>query len=352
MKILAINPGSTSTKLGLFDDDKPLYKESISHHVEELSRFSTSFDQKDFRTQAVLEFLRKNNVDLKTIDAVIGRGGILKPLPAGTYKVNETMLEELRHASYDHPSNIGAVIALEIAGATGVPAYIADPVCVDEFEDVARISGLKELERLSLSHALNTRATLFKYTEEVHKSVLETNVVIAHLGGGISITPIKNGKMVDVSGANDGGPFSPERSGALPTTKLIRFCFSSGMKEKELVDYVTKRGGLASYLGTTDLRKVTELIDAGDKHARLIFDAMCYQIAKEIGAMATVLKGNVEAILLTGGMAFNETLVAEVTERVAWIAPVKVYPGEEELEALASAALRVLRGEEQAKEYI
>lgn len=351
MKILAIDPGSTSTKLGLFDDDKPIYKESISHNVEELSKFSTSFDQKDFRTQAVLEFLGKNNVDLKTIDVVIGRGGILKPLPAGTYKVNETMLEELKNASYDHPSNIGAVIASEIAGGIGVPAYIADPVCVDEFEDIARISGLKELERLSLSHALNTRVTLFKYAAEVHKGISDVNVVIAHLGGGISITPIKNGKMVDVSGANDGGPFSPERSGALPTTKLIRFCFKSGMKEKELVDYVTKKGGLASYLGTNDLRKVTEMIDSGDTKAKLVFDAMCYQIAKEIGAMATVLKGNVEAILLTGGMAFNKTLVSEVSERVGWIAPVKVYPGEEELEALASAALRVLRGEEQAKEY-
>jgi butyrate kinase len=338
MKILAIDPGSTSTKLGLFDDDKPIYKETLSHNVEELSRFSSSFEQKDFRMQAVLEFLGKNNVDLKTIDAVIGRGGIIKPLQAGTYTVNETMLEDLKNSSYDHPSNIGAVIAFGIAGQIGVPAYIADPVCVDEFEDIARISGLKEIERPALSHVLNTRATLFKYAEEVHKGISEMNVVIGHLGGGISITAIKKGKMVDVSGA-------------LPTARLIKFCLRSGMSEKQLLDYVTKKGGLASYLGVNDLRKVTEMIDSGNTDAKLVFDAMCYQIAKEIGAMATVLKGSAEAILLTGGMAFDKTLVSEVSERVAWIAPVKIYPGEEELEALAGAALRVLRGEEQAKEY-
>jgi butyrate kinase len=351
MKILAIDPGSTSTKVGLFDDDKPVYKGSVSHSVEELSRFSTSFEQKDFRTQAVLAFLAKNDVDLKTIDAVIGRGGIIKPLRAGTYAVNQRMLDDLKNSPYDHPSNIGAVIALGIAEQIGVPAYIADPICVDEFEDVARISGLKELERPTLSHALNTRATLFKYAKEVHKDVSEINVVIGHLGGGISITPIKNGKMVDTSGASDGGPFSPERSGALPTTLLIKFCFRSGMNEKQLLDYVTKRGGLASYLETNDLRKAKEMIDSGNTDAKLVFDAMCYQIAKEIGAMATVLKGSVEAILLTGGMAFDKALVSEISGRVEWIAPVKVYPGEEELEALASAALRVLRGEEQAREY-
>ena len=352
MRVLAIDPGSTSTKLGLFDDNKPVYKESLLHDVEELSRFSTSFEQKDFRTQAVLAFLARNNVDLKTIDAVIGRGGIIKPLRAGTYAVNEKMLDDLKSSLYDHPSNIGAVIALEIAGQIGVPAYIADPISVDEFEDVARISGLKEIERPTLSHALNTRATLFKYAAEVHKNVSEINAVIAHLGGGISITAIKKGKMVDTASGGDTGPFSPGRSGELPTASLIRFCFSSGMTEKPLLDYVLNKGGLTSYLGVNDLRKATEMIDAGNKEAKLVVDAMCYQIAKDIGAMATVLKGRVEAILLTGGMAFDKTLVSEVTERVGWIAPVKVYPGEEELEALSAAALRVLSGEEQAREYV
>ncbi len=351
MKILAINPGSTSTKVGLFDDEKSIFKESISHSVDELSKFSTSFEQKDFRTRAVLDMLKKNNVDLKTINAVIGRGGILKPLQAGVYKVNEKMLEELKNASVDHPSNIGAVIAHEIAKEINVTAYIADPVCVDEFEDIARFSGLKELERPTLSHALNIRATLFKYATETKKNVAEINAVIAHLGGGISISPIKNGKMVDVSGANDGGPFSPERSGALPATRLIKFSFKSGKSEKELIDYITKRGGLISHLGTNDLRKVTEMINAGDAHAKLIFDAMCYQIAKEIGAMATVLMGKAEVILLTGGMSYNEMLVAEIKERVGWIAPIRVYPGEEELEALASAVVRVSKGLEISKEY-
>jgi butyrate kinase len=352
MRIIAINPGSTSTKIGLFEDEKPIFKESISHSVEELSKFSTSFDQKDFRTQAILDMLKRNNVDLKTIDAVIGRGGIVKPLQAGVYKVNETMLEDLKNASVDHPSNIGAVIANKLAKEIDIPAYIADPVCVDEFEDIARISGLKELERPTLSHALNIRATLFKYASEFQKDASDVNVIVAHLGGGISISPIKNGRMVDVSGANDGGPFSPERSGALPTTKLIKFCFRSGMNEKELVDYVTKKGGLVSYLGTNDLRKVTEMINTGNSYAKLIFDSMCYQISKEIGAMATVLMGKIEAILLTGGMAFNEMLVKEIKERVSWIAPIKVYPGEEELEALAYAVVRVSKGLEVPKEYI
>jgi butyrate kinase len=351
MKILAINPGSTSTKIGLFEDEKPLLKESISHSAEELSKYSTSFEQKDFRTQKVLEILARNNFDLKSIDAVVGRGGILKPLEAGVYKVNEIMIGDLKNSAVDHISNIGAVIASEIAQDLGIPAYIADPVCVDEFEDVARISGIKELERPSLSHALNIRATLFKYAAEVGKSAVEVNAVIAHLGGGISITPIKNGKIVDVSMANDGGPFSPERAGALPTTRLIKFAFKSGKSEKEIIDYITKRAGLVSHLGTNDLRKVTEMISSDDAHAKLIFDAMCYQIAKEIGAMSTVLKGTVEAILLTGGMTYNEMLVNEVKGRVSWIAPVRVYPGEEELEALASAVVRVEKGIERAKDY-
>ncbi|MEN6388205.1 MAG: butyrate kinase [Candidatus Cryosericum sp.] len=352
MRILAINPGSTSIKLGLFDDDKAIYKESIVHDVEELSRFSTCFEQKDFRTQKVLDFLKKNNVDLKTIDAVIGRGGITKPVKAGVYVVNERMLNDLKNSSVDHPSNLGGWIAVYIAGQIGVPAYIADPVCVDEFEDVARISGLKQIERPTLSHALNTRATLFKYAAEVHKGISELNVVVGHLGGGISITAIKKGKMVDTASRGDAGPFSPDSSGELPTATLIRFCFSSGWSEKQLIDAAMKNGGLTSYLGVNDLRKVEEMIDSGNTYAKLVFDAMCYQIAKHIGAMATVLKGGAEAILLTGGMAYDRRLVSEVTERVGWIAPVKVYPGEEELEALAGAAMRVLRHEEEAQEYV
>ncbi|MFZ2413073.1 MAG: butyrate kinase [Candidatus Cryosericum sp.] len=352
MRILAINPGSTSTKLGLFDDDKPIYKESLLHDVEELSRFSTSFEQKDFRTQVVLAFLARNNVDLTTIDAVIGRGGIIKPVKAGVYVVNERMLNDLKNSSVDHPSNLGGWIAFQIAGQIGAPAYIADPVCVDEFEDVARISGLKEIERPTFSHALNTRATLFKYAAEVHREISELNIVIGHLGGGISITAIKKGKMVDTVSREYGGPFSPGSSGELPTAPLIRFCFNSGWSEKQLMDAVTKNGGLASYLGVNDLRKVEEMIDSGNADAKLVFDAMCYQIAKQIGAMAAVLKGSAEAILLTGGMAYDRRLVSEITERVGWIAPVKVYPGEEELEALAGAALRVLRHEEEAREYV
>ncbi len=351
-RILAMDPGSTSTKVGLFEDDKLVYTSSVSHSVEELAQYPTALDQKDLRVKGVLELLARNSIDLKSIDAVIGRGGIVKPLPAGTFIVNDAMISDLRRSSHDHASNVGALMALAIAEQIGVPAYIADPVCVDEFEDVARISGLKELERPTLSHALNTRATLFKYAASVGKDISQLNVVVGHLGGGISITAVKGGRMVDTSGAMDGGPFSPERSGALPTTLLIKFCFRSGMNEKQVLDYTTKKGGLVSYLGTNDLRKAKEMVSSGNAEATLVFHAMCYQIGKEIGAMAAALKGTAEAILLTGGMANDQDLVAEVTEYVSWIAPIKVYPGEGELEALAAAALRVLRGQDKPKEYV
>jgi butyrate kinase len=349
--VLSINPGSTSTKLGLFEGEKAVFKESLSHGAEELAQYSTCFEQLNFRKQAVLSFLASNGVSLASLAAVIGRGGVLKPLGAGTYRVNEKMIADLGRPREDHPSNLGGIIAYEIAKAVGVPAYIADPVSVDEFTEVARLSGLKEIERRSLGHALNVRATAFKYTHDHKRRLEEINLVVAHLGGGISIVPFRQGQMVDVNCANDMGPFSPERAAGLPVTPLIRLCFQSGKSEKEMVAWVTKKGGLISYLGTNDLREVKRRLAAGDEKAKLVFQAMCYQIAKEIGAMATVLHGDLEAIVLTGGLAFDEDLVADLNKRVGWIAPLAVYPGEEELEALNSAVLRLLSGEEAEKEY-
>ena len=352
MRILAINPGSTSTKVGLYDDEKLVFSESIHHSNEELTKFSALMEQREFRKNEVLKILSSHNIELSSLDAIVGRGGALKPIEAGTYKVNEVMINDLIHARVEHASNLGGIIANEIAKSLGIPAFIADPVSVDEFEDIARISGLKDIERLSLLHTLNIRANAYKYAREHGKSFDELNLVVAHLGGGISVTPIKNGKIIDVNNANEGGPFSPERAGGLPSINIIEMAYSGKYSLKELKRLLTKKAGMVSYLETNDMREVVKKVKSGDEYAKLIFDAMCYQIAKEIAAMSTVLMGNVEAIILTGGVSYNKELTDEVEKRVGWIAPVVVYPGEKELEALAFAGLRVLRGEEKAKEYV
>ncbi len=352
MKILVINPGSTSTKVALYEDEKEVFAESVHHSAEELARFETLAEQKNFRKEKVLKILSKHGVKPSGLDAVIGRGGILKPIEAGTYAVNEKMLYDLEHSKVDHASNLGGIIAYEIARPLGIPAFIADPVSVDEFEDLARISGLKEIKRLSLLHTLNIRANAYRYAKENGKKFSQLNIIVAHLGGGISVAPIKNGKIVDVNNANEGGPFSPERAGGIPSIAVVEMAYSGKYSENDLKRLLTKKGGVISYLGTNDMKEVISKAKSGDEYAALIFDAMCYQIAKEIGAMATVLKGNVEAIILTGGISHNKEVVDAVKKRVEWIAPVIVYPGEKELEALAFAALRVLKGEESPKEYV
>jgi len=350
--ILVINPGSTSTKIAIFNQEgKEIFKEAISHSTEELSKFKSLLEQGPVRKKIILETLKKKNIDTNSLKAVIGRGGILKPLEAGTYKVNDKLIEDLKNSPMEHASNLGGIIAHEIAEEIDVPAYIADPVSVDEFADIARISGLKGIERKSLLHTLNIRANAFRYTKEQGKKLEELNLIIAHLGGGISIAPIKKGKIVDVNNANDGGPFSPERTGSLPNKALIHLCYSGKYSEKELNKLITHKGGLVSYLGTNDVREVMKKIEQGDKYAELIFEAMCYQIAKEVGAMATVLKGKVEAIILTGGIAHNEILVNRIKDRAGWIAPIVAYPGEEEMKALAQAVIRVIKSEEKVKTY-
>jgi len=350
--ILIINPGSTSTKIAVFNQQgEEIFRENISHSPEELAQYKTLLQQVPARKNIILNTLENKGIKLSSIKAVVGRGGILKPLVAGTYEVNDKLIEDLKNSPREHASNLGGIIAGEIAEEIGVTSYIADPVCVDEFSELARISGLKGIKRESLLHTLNVRANAFRYAREKGKKLEEINLIVAHLGGGISIAPIAKGKIVDVNNANDGGPFSPERTGSLPNKALINLCYSGKYSEKELIKLITHQGGLVSHLGTNDLREVMKMIEKGDNYAQLIFEAMIYQIAKEIGAMATVLKGDLEAIILTGGMAYNNILVEKLTTRIDWIAPIVVYPGEEEMKSLAQAIIRVIKGEEEVKTY-
>jgi len=370
-RVLTINPGSTSTKVAIYEDEHPLFVETIHHSAEDIAAFSRIADQYAFRRDAVLSLLDEQDVHPDSLDAVVGRGGLLRPIPSGTYRVNERMLNELRPEvasltveglrhpkEREHASNLGALIADEIANRAGIPAFIVDPVCVDEFDEIARISGLPEIERRSLSHALNLKAVARRAAEELGKRYDEVNLVVAHLGGGISVSPHRRGRMVDVNQALDGtGPFAPERAGGLPVGDVVRMAYSMSPHDEahytyeEMIKKISGRGGLVAHLGTNDARLVEQRIKDGDEHARLIYEAMAYQIAKEIGLMATVLKGDVDAIVLTGGMARSDMLVAWIVERVEWIAPVMIYPGEDEMLAMAQGALRVLRGEEEARDY-
>lgn len=352
-RILVINPGSTSTKVAVYEDETPLHRQNTSHSSEELAAYPRIFDQYPLRRDAVLRFLEEKEVPLGSLHAVVGRGGILRPISSGTYRVNDKMLAELRAPKErEHVSNLGAVIAHEIAMAAGIPAFVVDPVCVDEFDDIARISGLPEIERRSLSHALNLKAAARRAAKELGKPYKDLNLIVVHLGGGISVSAHRRGRMVDVNQALDGtGPFAPERAGGLPIGDVIRMCYSGQYTYEQMFKKIAGQGGLVAHLGTNDAREVERRIAAGDEHARLIYEAMAYQIAKEIGLMSTVLKGDVDAIVLTGNLAYSEMLVAWIRERVEWIAPLLIYPGEDEMLSMAQGVLRVLRGEEQTKDY-
>ncbi len=351
-RILSINPGSTSTKVALYEDETPVFEEVIRHSAEEVGRFERIADQYEFRRDVILNLLREKGVRLESLDAVVGRGGLLRPIPSGTYRVNQRMLDDLRHPAREHASNLGAFLAHEIASQANVPAFIVDPVCVDEFESLARISGLPEIERKSLSHALNLKAVARKAARRLGRKYEEVNLVVTHMGGGISVSPHRRGRMIDVNQALDGtGPFSPERAGGLPIGDLVRMAYSGKYTYEQLYRRLVGGGGLVAHLGTNDAVEVERRIADGDEHARLVYEAMAYQIAKEIGGMATVLNGEVDAVVLTGGLAHSEMLVGWIRARVEWIAPVLVFPGEDEMEAMTLGALRVLRGEEEAKEY-
>ncbi|WP_211204206.1 butyrate kinase [Thermoanaerobacter italicus] len=351
--ILVINPGSTSTKVAVFKDKEPVFTETLRHSSEELAKYKNIIDQFEFRTQAILNMLKEKGISLSEIDAIVGRGGLLKPIESGTYIVNEKMIEDLKKAERgEHASNLGGIIAYTLAKEHDIEAYIVDPVVVDELEDIARITGMPEIEKSSIFHALNQKAIARRLAADLNKKYEEVNLIIAHLGGGISIGAHKHGRVVDVNDALNGeGPFSPERAGALPVLDLVKLCYSGKYTYQEMKKRLIGQGGIVAHLGTNDVREVYKKIEEGDKKAELVLEAMAYQTAKEIGAMAVVLKGQVDAIGITGGIAYNEDFVKRISERVKFIAPIYVYPGEDEMSALAQGAYRVLSGEEKAKMY-
>lgn len=352
-KLLIINPGSTSTKIGVYEDTKELFEETLRHSSEEIGKYETIFDQIDFRKEIIVNILKEKNFDLNTLDAIVGRGGMLRPMESGTYKVNETMLEDLKvGVQGQHASNLGGILADRIAKELNIPAFIVDPVVVDELDEVARVSGVPELPRLSKFHALNQKAVAKRYAKENNISYSDLNLIVVHMGGGVSVGAHKKGRVVDVNNALDGeGPFSPERAGTVPVGDLIKLCYSNKYTEKEMYSKIIGKGGYVAYLNTNDARDVLKLVEEGDKEAKLYLDAFIYQIAKAVGANATVLEGKVDSIILTGGIAYSDVVVEALKARIGWIANVTVYPGEDELLALAEGALRVLNGEEEAKEY-
>lgn len=351
-RILVINPGSTSTKIALFEGESPVFVETLRHTVEELAPYPEIIDQYDFRKKVILDVLRQKGIDLATLSAVTGRGGILKPIESGVYAVNDIMVNELRESRYGkHASNLGALIAREIANEVGVPSFIADPVVVDELGDLARVTGVPGVERLCRFHALNHKAMARQAAAKLGGKYEEMNLIVVHLGGGISVGAHCRGRVIDVNNALDGdGPFSPERAGGLPTGGFRQMIYRLG-DEKKIYHQLVGGGGLVAYLGTNDAREVERRAEAGDEQARFYYEAMAYQVSKEIGAMAAVMKGDVQGIVLTGGIAHSKMLVSWIRERVEFIAPIVLLPGEFEVEPLAWGTLRVLSGEEQPKVY-
>jgi butyrate kinase len=352
-RILAVNPGGMSTKIAVYEGGERVFDASVEHPREELARFETIPEQLDYRKDAIERALADGGEADRPLDAVVGRGGLLKSIPSGVYAVNDEMLEDARTGFHgQHASNLGALLALGLSEDLGGAAFIVDPVSVDEFAPLARYSGHRDIERKSLGHALNTKATAKKAAAELRKPLGSINLIVAHLGSGISITPLERGRMVDVNNAASGGPFSPERTGGLPLIEMLDYMIAQDHDPNRMKAIILKEGGLQSYLGTNLLRQVIERIEGGDARAREVVDAMAYQIGKEIGAMATVLRGDVDSIVLTGAMAHSEHLVGLVRERVGFLAKsFLVLPGENELESLAAGALAVLRGEEAPRVY-
>jgi len=350
--ILAINPGSTSTKVAVFKGEENILQKNLNHSAEEVDKFEKITDQYEYRQKMIMNWMKESGISTESLSAVVGRGGLLKSIPGGTYKVTDVMIEDLKlGVQGEHASNLGGIIAKGIADQEGIPSFIVDPVAVDEFEDIARISGMPELQRKSLVHALNIKAVARRAARDMGKGLDELNFIVAHLGGGISIAPLLKGRIVDVNNANDGGPFSPERAGGVPVGAVIKMCYSGEYTQADMKKKLVGKAGLVGYLGTNDARDVVGMIKNGDKNAELVFDAMAYQIAKEIGSMAVVLMGKVDAVILTGGLAYSELLCDRISKRVAFIGPVMMYPGEDEMQALAEGAARVLGGEEKAKLY-
>ncbi len=353
IKSLIINPGSTSTKIGVFEDETLLFEETLRHSTEEISQYASIVDQKDFRKKIITDLLAEKEFDIKSLNVVVGRGGMLKPIPGGTYEVTDALLADLKvGVQGQHASNLGGILAREIADEIGVPSYIVDPVVVDELNSVARFSGVPELPRTSVFHALNQKAVAKRYAKEIGKSYDSLRLIVVHMGGGVSVGAHENGRIVDVFNALDGdGAFSPERAGAVPSGALIKMCFSGKYTEKEVYSKIVGKGGFNAYLGTNDMREVNKMVEAGNADAAAAKEAFLYQVAKDMGSMACVLKGKVDRIIVTGGIAYNADVIDALKDYAGFIAPFTVYPGEDELLALTQGALRVLNGEEEAMQY-
>lgn len=350
-KMLAINPGSTSTKIALYEDEKEVFCITLDHPAEEIEKYNRVQDQFDMRKNVVLSFMKENGYDVNELSAVVGRGGMVPSVKSGAYLVNESMVDRLNNKPViEHASNLGALIAYEIACSIGKKAYIYDSVRVDELKDIARISGMKDIPRSSTSHALNSRAMAMKTAKKYNKNYSEMNFIVAHLGGGISLSVHEKGQMVDII-ADDEGPFSPERAGRVPCVELINLCYSGKFDKRTMQKKLRGNGGLKSYLNTVDAREVEKMILSGNEEAKLVYEAMAYQVAKGIGELATVVEGRVDAIVITGGIAHSNMLTSWIKKRVEFIAPVEIMPGENEMESLALGTLRVLRGMEEAREY-
>ncbi|MFR7934911.1 MAG: butyrate kinase [Clostridium perfringens] len=352
-KLLIINPGSTSTKIGVYEGEKEILEETLRHSAEEILKYDTIFDQLDFRKEVILNVLKEKGIDINELDAVVGRGGMLKPIEGGTYEVNDAMVEDLKiGVQGPHASNLGGILSNEIAKEIGKRAFIVDPVVVDEMEEVARLSGVPELPRKSKFHALNQKAVAKRYAKEHNTSYEDVNLIVVHMGGGVSVGAHRKGRVIDVNNALDGdGPFSPERAGGVPSGELLEMCFSGKYSKEEVYKKLVGKGGFVAYANTNDARDLIKLSQEGDEKGSLIFNAFIYQIAKEIGSMAVVLDGEVDAIVLTGGIAYSDYVTNAINKKVKWIAPMVVYGGEDELLALAQGAIRVLDGVEEAKIY-
>lgn len=353
IKSLVINPGSTSTKIGVFEDDTLLFEETLRHSTEELAGYASITDQKDFRKDIILKFFEDKNIEINSLDMTVGRGGLLKPIVSGTYAICDELIADLKKSERgEHASNLGGLIAKEIADPLSIPAFIVDPVVVDELMPEARLSGIPELPRVSIFHALNQKAIAKRYAREHNLQYTDLNLIVVHLGGGVSVGAHEKGKVVDVFNALDGdGAFSPERAGGVPSGALIRLCFSGQFTEKEMLKKIVGGGGLNAYLNCNNMQEVERKVAEGNAEWALVREAMILQISKDIGSMACVLNGKVDQILITGGIAYNKTVTDALKRRSGWIAPISVYPGEDELLALVQGALRVMNGEEEAMKY-
>lgn len=351
MKVLVINPGATSTKVAVFEEERELLKKSIVHTAQELEGFDRVIDQADFRQRAVLEAVAEGGFRLEDFDAVCGRGGLYRPIPSGTYAVSDRVMQDVEQAPYgEHPSNLGAYLARRIGDLVGIPAFFVDPVCVDEMTEVAHVSGFAEFRRLSQFHALNQKSVGRKAARRLGKSYEEARLIVCHLGGGVSVAAHDHGRVVDVFNVKDEGAMGMDRGGGLPVNQLIDYCYA-GRSREEVKRTLGRRSGMLSYVGTTDFREICAMVVSGDERFTAAYRALVYQLAKDIGAMAAVLHFEVDAIVYTGGMAYEQFFCDDITAYVGRLAPVLRFPGEEEMRALAEGALRVLHGEAQAETY-